>query len=464
MPMKDIFSWNTILSGYVENELLDEAKRVFHEMPVKNVVSWTTILSGYVKNGLMDEATGIFHDMPCRDSISWEIMILGCNQNGDTEEALRFFIEATRECEKLSTYVFACVLSTCADIAAFELGNQIHGRVVKGGIEFNCDVGNALVSLYCRCGNINEAYEVFERIEDKDVISWNTIITGYARHGFGQEALHHFESMKSNLTNLQCHTGLIDKGKHYFYSMSQDHGIVPNIWHYTCLIDLLGRAGRLDEAQTLMKSMSFEPNAATWGTLLGACRIHGNIELGEKSPKMLFYLEPWNSSMYVRLSNLYAASGRWEDVKKTRSRMKGKGLCIRTGYSWVEVLNKIHKFSVGDFTHPDSESICAFLDELDLRMKEDVYVPATKSVLRDVEEEEKQHILKYHSERLAVAYGIMKIQSGRPVRVFKNLRVCEDCHTAIKHIAKITGRLIILRDANRFHHFEGGVKNCGDYW
>lgn len=246
--------------------------------------------------------------------------------------------------------------------------------------------------------------------------------------------------------------------------MSQDHNIVPNPKHYTCMIDLLGRAGLLNEAQNLIKSMPFEPDAATWGALLGASRIHGNTELGEKAAEMIFAMEPWNSGMYVLLSNLYAASGRWEDVNKMRLRMRDTGVTKTPGYSWVEVVNKTHTFSVGDFTHPESESIVAFLKEMDLRMKEEGYVSATKLVLHDVEEEEKQHMLKYHSEKLAVAYGIMKVPRGRPVRVFKNLRVCEDCHSAIKHIAKIVGRLIILRDPNRFHHFEGGVCNCGDYW
>ncbi|XP_057792450.1 pentatricopeptide repeat-containing protein At4g02750-like [Salvia miltiorrhiza] len=405
MPVKDVYAWNVILSGYVENGLMEEAKRVFEEMPVKDVVSWTTILSGYVQIGLMDEVTRIFEEMPVKNVVSWNTILCGYMQNGMLDEGKR----------------------------------------------------------------------VFDEMPLKNVFSWSTIINGYATHGFAQEALQHFELMKEasiqpnevtmvSVLTACSHAGLVEKGKHYFYSMTKDHGIVPNIRHYGCMIDLLGRVGLLDEAQNLMKSMPFKPEAPIWGALLGACRIHGNIELAEKAAEMLFDLEPRSSSNYVLLSNLYAASGRWEDVKKTRLRMMGRGVSDRPGFSWIEVLNKIHKFSVGDFTHPDSESIYAFLEELDLRMKEDGYVPATKSVLRDVEEEEKQHMLKHHSERLAVAYGIMMIPSGRPVRVFKNLRVCEDCHTAIKHMAKITGRLIILRDVRRFHHFEGGVCNCGDYW
>lgn len=260
------------------------------------------------------------------------------------------------------------------------------------------------------------------------------------------------------------HTGLVEKGTEYFYSMSQEYGITANSKHYTCMIDLLGRAGRLDEAQNLMRIMPFEPDAATWGALLGASRIHGNTDLGEKAAEMIFEMEPDNSGMYVLLSNLYASSGRWGDVSKMRLKMRDSGVRKVPGYSWLEAQNKVHTFSAGDPYHPDKDRIYAFLEELDLKMKLDGYVSCTKLVLHDVEEEEKEHLLKYHSEKLAVAFGILSIPAGRPIRVMKNLRVCEDCHNAIKHISKIEGRLIILRDSHRFHHFSGGSCSCGDYW
>lgn len=250
----------------------------------------------------------------------------------------------------------------------------------------------------------------------------------------------------------------------YFHSMSQNYGISPNSQHYTCMIDLLGRAGRLDEAQNLIRNMPFEPDAATWGALLGASKIHGNTELGEKAAERIFKMEPDNSGMYVLLANLYAASGRWRDVGRMRLRMRDVGVKKVPGYSWVEVQNKIHLFSVGDSSHPDKERIYAYLEDLDFQMKRDGFVSSTKLVLHDVEEEEKEHMLKYHSEKLAVAFGILSLPPGRPIRVIKNLRVCEDCHNAMKYISKITGRLIILRDNNRFHHFKEGLCSCGDYW
>ncbi|XP_059303403.1 pentatricopeptide repeat-containing protein At4g02750 [Lycium ferocissimum] len=505
-PIKDVFTWTSMLSGYVQNGMVDEARRIFDEMPEKNEVSWNAMIAGYVQSNKMDLAREFFEAMPCKNISSWNTMITGYAQNGDitsarnlfdcmpnrdciswaaiiggyaqrgnSEEALRMFVEMKKDGGRINRSAFTCVLSTSADIAAFEFGKQIHGRLIKAGYHTGCYVGNALLSMYCKCGSIDEGYDVFKEIAEKDAVSWNTMIIGYARHGFGKQALRLFESMKEagirpddvtmvGVLSACGHTGLIDKGMEYFYSMARDFGITTNPRHYTCMIDLLGRAGRLDDAQNLMKDMPCEPDAATWGALLGASRIHGNTELGEKAAEMIFRLEPWNAGMYVLLSNLYAASGRWRDVSKMRLKMRDTGVRKMPGYSWVEVQNQIHLFSVGDTMHPDSKRIYAFLEELELLMKKEGYVSATKLVLHDVDEEEKAHMLKYHSEKLAVAFAILNVPSGRPIRVMKNLRVCGDCHTAIKLISKIVGRLIIIRDNNRFHHFSGGVCSCGDYW
>lgn len=505
-PVRDVFTWTAIVSGYAQNGLLDEARRIFNKMPEKNTVSWNamiaayvqyrrmdlarelfeampfanisswnTMITGYAQSGDIELARSLFDRMPHRDCISWAAIISAYAQSGNSEEALHMFVKMKREGENINRSCFTGVLSTCADVAALELGKQIHGLLMKAGFESGCFVGNALLAAYCKCGCIEEAYDVFREIMEKDIISWNTMINGYARHGFGKEALDLFKNMERlgirpddvtmvGVLSACSHTGLTDTGMEYFYSMNRDYGITANPKHYTCVIDLLGRAGRLSEAQNLIESMSFEPDAATWGALLGASRIHNDTQLGEKAAEMIFMLEPWNAGMYVLLSNLYASSGRWQDVRKMRLKMRDTGVLKAPGYSWVEEQNKIHTFSVGDSTHPDSHRIYAFLEELDLRMKKEGYVSATKLVLHDVEEEEKVQMLKYHSERLAVAFAVLNIPPGRPIRVMKNLRVCDDCHTAIKYMSKIVGRLIILRDSNRFHHFSGGVCTCGDYW
>ncbi|KAK1361232.1 Pentatricopeptide repeat-containing protein [Heracleum sosnowskyi] len=505
-PKRDVFTWTAMVSGYLQNGMLDEAKKVFDEMPEKNSVSWNamiagysqmksmdmaralfdampcpnisswnTMITGYAQNGDIAHARHLFNQMPHRDSISWAAMIAGYAQSAHSEEALSLFVDMKRDGERINRSTFTCVLSTCADIAALELGKQVHGRTFKAGFESGCFVGNALLAMYCKCGSIDEAYDVFEDMADKDVVSWNTILAGYARHGFGEKALSIFNSMKAagvkpdevtmvGVLSACSHTGLVDKGSDYFYSMTRDYGITANAKHYTCMIDLLGRAGRLNDAKNLMKNMPFEPDAATWGALLGASRIYGDTELGEKAAQMIFQMEPDNAGMYVLLSNLYAASGRWGDVGKMRLKMRDSGVKKVPGYSWIEAQNKIHTFSVGDALHPQRERIYSFLEELDLRMKKEGYVSSTKLVLHDVEEEEKEHMLRHHSEKLAVAFGILTIPAGRPIRVIKNLRVCADCHTAIKYISKIVGRVVILRDSHRFHHFSDGLCSCGDYW
>ncbi|GKV23654.1 hypothetical protein SLEP1_g33358 [Rubroshorea leprosula] len=479
-PIHDVFTWTAMVSGYVQNGMVNEARRFFEEMPEKNSVSWNAMIAGYVQYKKMDMAREMFETMPCRNVTSWNTMITGYaqagyGQSGYSEEALRLFVEMKRCGERLNRSSFTCALSTCAQIAALELGKQLHGRLVKAGFETGCFVGNALLLMYCKCGSIDEACTAFEEIAEKDVVSWNTMIAGYARHGFGKVALMIFESMKNagfkpddatmvGVLSACSHAGLVERGREYFYSMNQDYGITANSRHYTCMVDLLGRAGRLDEAQNLMRNMPFEPDAATWGALLGASRKHGNMALAEKAAEVMFEMEPDNAGMYVLLSNLYAASGRWADVGKMRLKMRENGVKKVPGCSWLEVQNKIHTFSVGDSCHPKRDRIYSYLEELNLKMKQEGYVSSTKLVLHDVDEEEKEHMLKYHSEKLAVAFGILSIPVGRPIRVIKNLRVCEDCHNAIKYISKIADRLIILRDSNRFHHFSGGSCSCGDYW
>ncbi|CAO2826063.1 unnamed protein product [Amaranthus hypochondriacus] len=475
MPKRNIVTWNSMLAGYVHCKRMDIAREFFEAMPTRSVTSWNTMISGYARSGDITEARMLFNKMPLRDAISWSAMISAYAQNSDCEEALHLFVEMLRNRERPNKSVFTCVLSTCADTGVLEFGMQVHGIAIKVGLKSSTYVGNALVALYCKCGSIDEANYVFEGILEKDTVTWNTMIAGYAKHGFGQQALGAFESMikagarADDATMVAvlyacAHAGLIDRAKRYFYAMYSDYGIVPCPRHYTCMVDLLGRAGKLEEAQNLILNMPFAPDAAAWGALLGAAMVHRNLELAEKSAEIIFDLEPTNSGMYVLLSNLYAASERWYDVRKMRLRMRDKGVKKMPGYSWLEVQNKIHTFAAGDTSHPDKNRIYAFLEELESRLKQDGYVSSIRLVLHDVDEEEKEHMLKYHSERLAVAYGILSLPAQKPIRIMKNLRICEDCHTAIKHISKLENRLIIVRDPNRFHHFKEGSCSCGDYW
>lgn len=316
---------------------------------------------------------------------------------------------------------------------------------------------------------------MFDEVLQIDVILWNAMIVGYSKHGLGMEALQLFEQMhKLGMTpddvtfvgvlSACSHAGLINEGRYYFDSMSRDHCIAPKVQHYACMVDLLGRAGCLNEAYDLIKKIPFDPDAAVWGALLAGCRVHANMGLGKVAAEHLYELEPHHSGHYVVLSNMYAASGRWDDVEKVRKKMKDRGVAKEPGLSWIEINHKVHTFLAGDRSHPQTKDIYTVLGILAKHMKYAGYVPNTNFVLHDVEEEQKNHIICYHSEKLAIAFGLINSPPTTTIQIVKNLRVCGDCHSAAKFISKLVSREIVVRDANRFHHFKDGQCSCGDYW
>jgi pentatricopeptide repeat protein len=266
------------------------------------------------------------------------------------------------------------------------------------------------------------------------------------------------------LLSACSHAGLVDEGRRLFLAMSHDFGISPSVVHWSCMVDIHGRAGHLEEARLLIDSMPVEPDVAAWGALLGACRSYGSVEFGELAAKELVKLEPEDASTYVLLSNIYAAAAKWEEVSLVRTLMQERGVRKEPGRSWIEVDNKIHAFVVGDRSHPETEEIYSELSRLTEKIKAEGYLPDTRLVLRDVGEKDKELSLCSHSEKLAIAYGLIRTPSSKPVRVYKNLRVCSDCHTATKLISKVTRKEIVVRDANRFHHFKDGLCSCKDYW
>eukprot|EP01018_Ginkgo_biloba_P025502 Gb_26010 [translate_table: standard] len=514
MPERDVVSWNAIIAGYGQNEHSEETLRLFCQMQhagmkpnqfsfasalstcghlsaaeegkqvhayiIKvgfefNVILINSMLDMYSKCKNMDYARKLFDKIPERDVISWTAMAAGYAQNGHGEQALKLFSQMQCAAIKPDVIIFPIIISASASLAALEQGKQVHVYIVKNGTESNVFVSSALVNMYAKCGIIKDADKVFEKMDERNVVSWNTMISGYAQNGYAKEAIQLFEQMIRTSMNPNyvtfiavisacCHAGLVDEGCCYFNSMINDHCIAPRADHYACMVDLLGRAGRLNEAEILIDNMPFEPDAIIWGALLSACRIYGNVELGKRAAKQLFKLEPQCAGPYVLLSNIYASAGRWDDVTEVRNMMKDKGVKKEPGCSWIEAGNKVHTFLAEDRSHPQTEEIYATLEELAGKMKETGYVPDTNFVLHDVHEEHKENSLCYHSEKLAIAFGLINIPPGLPIRIIKNLRVCGDCHTAIKFISKIVQREMVVRDANRFHHFEDGLCSCGDYW
>eukprot|EP01018_Ginkgo_biloba_P034522 Gb_08671 [translate_table: standard] len=475
MPERDTVSWTAIIAGCVQNGHVDKALDFFQKMPTQEVASWNTMIVGYARNGHVDEAMKLFLKMPEHDVISWNVMIAGYVQNGYGEEALLLFRQMQLEGVLRNTETLAIILPACANLATLGQGKEVHEIIIRSGYQFNVFVASALVDMYAKCGRIENAHQLFDKMPQRDVVSWNAMIVGYAMHGCGKNALQLFEQMQLSGINPDhvtfvgvlsacCHAGLVDEGRQFFDCMNEYYHITPAMEHYGCMVDLLGRVGRLDEVLGFINKMPIKPDFAVWVSLLGACRIHANIEIGEHVAERLFELDPKNAAPYVLLSNIYAAAGRWDGIEKVRKLMKDRGIKKKPGCSWIEINQQVHAFTVGDRSHPQMQEIYAKLERLSRQMKAAGYVPDTRFVLNNVEEEQKEQILCHHSEKLAIAFGLLNTHPGTTIRIIKNLRVCGDCHSATKFISKIVAREIVLRDANRFHHFKDGKCSCGDYW
>ncbi|KAL2525187.1 Pentatricopeptide repeat-containing protein [Abeliophyllum distichum] len=475
MPERNAVTWNAMISGYVEAGDLESALTLFGKTPVKSVVAWTAIITGYMRSGKVELAEKTFQEMPEKNLVTWNAMIAGYVENGRGEDALKLFRTMVELKVKANPSSLSSVLLGCSNLSALKLGKQVHQLVCKAPLYFDATVGTSLISMYCKCGELEDAWKLFIEMSRKDVVTWNAMISGYAQHGNGDKALSLFDEMRKTgarpdwitfvgVLSACNHAGLVDLGIEYFEKMRDDYGIKPRPDHYTCMVDLLGRAGKLAEAMDLIKKMPTKPHAAVYGTLLGACRIHKNLDVAEFAAENLLSLDPFNAAAYVQLANVYAGKKSWESVSKIRRSMKENRVIKTPGYSWIEVKNVIHEFRSGDRLHPELEYIHEKLRELEKKMILAGYVPDLESSLHDVGEEQKVQLLLWHSEKLAIAFGLIRVPLVTPIKIFKNLRVCGDCHQATKLISAIECREIIVRDTTRFHHFRDGKCSCGDYW
>ncbi|XP_058188494.1 pentatricopeptide repeat-containing protein At1g14470 [Rhododendron vialii] len=451
---------------------LETARKIFDELGEhKNSVVWNTMISGYTRVGDLISAKELFERMSEKDVVSWNSMIAGYAQNGQSARAIELFQEmATSKESNPDEVTMVSVISACGHLGALELGNWVVNFITQNQIKLSISGYNSLIFMYSKCGSMKDARKVFEEMATRDVVSYNTLITGFAAHGNGSEALELMLKMKEEgiepdrVTNIgvltACsHSGLLEEGREMFDSIED-----PEVDHYACMVDLLGRMGKLDEAKELIERMPMNPHAGVYGSLLNASKIHKRTDLGELAANKLFELEPQNSGNYVLLSNMYASKGRWEDVERVRKAMREGGVKKTTGWSWMEYGGKMHKFIVGDRSHERSSDIYQLLTELRKKMRAAGYKADKSCVLRDVEEEEKEEMVGTHSEKLAIAFALLVSEAWSVIRVVKNLRICWDCHMAIKMISKLEGREIIIRDNNRFHSFSKGQCSCNDYW
>ncbi|RDX80329.1 Pentatricopeptide repeat-containing protein, partial [Mucuna pruriens] len=438
----------------------DERKKEF------NVVLCNVMVDGYVRVGNIKAARELFDRMAQRSVVSWNVMISGYAQNGFYMEAIEMFHRMMQMGDMLPNRVtLVSVLPAISRLGALEMGKWVHLYAEKNKICIDDVLGSALVDMYAKCGSIEKAIQVFEKLPQNNVITWNAVIGGLAMHGKANDLFNYLSRMgkcgisPSDVTFIAIlsacsHAGLVDEGRLFFKDMVNRVGLKPKIEHYGCMVDLLGRAGYLEEAEELILNMPMKPDDVIWKALLGACKMHKNIEIGRRAAEVLMQLAPHDSGAYVALSNMYATSGDWDAVAEVRLVMKDMDIRKDPGCSWIEIDGVIHEFLVEDDSHPRAKDIHSMLKEISNKLSLEGHMPVTTQVLLKMDEKHKESVLHYHSEKIAVAFGLISTAPKTPLQIVKNLRICEDCHSSMKLTSKLYERKIVIRDRKRFHHFE----------
>lgn len=475
IPERDSYSWTALLHGFSKSGKIEAARDVFDKIPLKNLVSWNAMINGYMRSGDFESACALFKSMPERNLITWNSVIAGYEMNSRFEEALSMFLKMLEEDDDLkpNNATFTSLISAVAASAILSTAKWVHSYVVKNGIGSEGVIGTLMIEMYSKCGSIESALTTFRSIQRKKLGHWNSVIVGLGMHGMADEALECFNQMEKSgikpnavtfvgLLNACSHVGYVKEAHFYFDLMVKKYGVEHKIEHYGCLVDVLCRTGNLQEAKTIIEKMPMKPNKVIWMSLLRGARNYVDLEIGEYASHQLIDLAP---ECHVPLSNMYAAAGKWEKVVEVRETMKKKGIKKEAGWSLIERKGVIHRFIVGDRSHPQSDEIYAKLKDMRDKLKVVGHIADTRQVLLRIEDEKaKEAELELHSERLAIAYGLINNKNKSTIRVVKNLRVCNDCHCVTKLLSRIYQQEIIVRDNSRFHHFIDGSCSCNDFW
>ncbi|KAL9305032.1 Pentatricopeptide repeat-containing protein [Arabidopsis thaliana] len=472
---ESILIWNVLINGYCRAKDMHMATTLFRSMPERNSGSWSTLIKGYVDSGELNRAKQLFELMPEKNVVSWTTLINGFSQTGDYETAISTYFEMLEKGLKPNEYTIAAVLSACSKSGALGSGIRIHGYILDNGIKLDRAIGTALVDMYAKCGELDCAATVFSNMNHKDILSWTAMIQGWAVHGRFHQAIQCFRQMMYSgekpdevvflaVLTACLNSSEVDLGLNFFDSMRLDYAIEPTLKHYVLVVDLLGRAGKLNEAHELVENMPINPDLTTWAALYRACKAHKGYRRAESVSQNLLELDPELCGSYIFLDKTHASKGNIQDIEKRRLSLQKRIKERSLGWSYIELDGQLNKFSAGDYSHKLTQEIGLKLDEIISLAIQKGYNPGADWSIHDIEEEEKENVTGIHSEKLTLTLGFLRTAPGTTIRIIKNLRICGDCHSLMKYVSKISQRDILLRDARQFHHFKDGRCSCGDYW
>ncbi|MBA0716084.1 hypothetical protein Golax_014950 [Gossypium laxum] len=513
MMCKDSVSWNSMINCYIQHLNYDEVLKLAMIMKVdmkvdsvtcvmllsvstqladkelgkeihcdiiklgfdSDVIVNNSMVDMYAKCGLINDSLKVFENMKTHDRVTWNTIVAACVQSGDFTLGLRMINQMRTEGVMPDAATVLGILPMCSFFASKRQGKEIHGCIFRFGFETDVPTGNALIEMYSKCGSLKNSIQVFDRMKVRDVVTWTAMISAYGMYGEGGKALRAFEDMKATgvvpdhvtfvaIIYACSHSGLVEEGLACFDQMQKDYNLKPRIEHYACVVDLLSRSGLITKAEDFINSMPLKPDASIWGSLLSACRSSGNILVAERVAERILEQKSNDTGYYVLASNVYAILGKWDQVRMIRKAIRARGLKKDPGCSWIEIKRRLYVFGTGDKFFEQFEEVNKLLGIISGLMAKEGYVADLRYVLHDVEEDEKRDMLCGHSERLAIAFGLLNTEPGTPLQIMKNLRVCGDCHTVTKYISMIMQREILVRDANRFHLFKDGTCSCGDHW
>ncbi|KAF3772719.1 Pentatricopeptide repeat-containing protein [Nymphaea thermarum] len=482
VPERDIFTWNSMIAGYAQAGFCGKAHDLFCQIESsgirRNTVTWNIMISGYMKSGDEEQALELFQEMETRDGVnrntsSWNAIIAGSVQNGHSDKALQIFRQMLSLSVRPNQVTMLSILPAYANLLGAKKVRELHAYLFHVGLDSEAAIANSLIDTYSKSGNISCARIIFDRMLFRDIISWNSMIAGHVLHGQAKSAKALFDRVMSvgvtpdNITYTSMILtygllGVVTAGVELFSSIYEDSPSMPAQEHFSPMVFLFGRSGRVREAMEFIENMDLAPNSAVWNTLFTACRIHGNITLAVYAMEKLNELEHGNLTNLKILEQLYILEGRSEEASKLRKPVSTNRVMETLGYSCIEVNNLVYQFFTGDRPTPCFKSMDAKVDNFAQESKMTRHDSGFRGL--HIYEEEGEDAVGIHSEKLAIAFSLINNDSSQPIRVVKNLRVCLDCHNYVKLISRVYGQEILLKDTSSLHHFKDGTCSCGDFW